>query len=65
MNGVDGLTPPTPVASAPEDLAGLAMGRDGESTNRRRQVGEPSGRERGPALVPAKTGNKERPRGTA
>ena len=65
MNGVDGLDPPRPVASAPEDSAVPAMGRDGESTDRWRQVGEPSGRERGPAFVPAKTGNEERPRGTA
>ena len=65
MNGVDGLAPPRPVASAPEDLAEPAMGRDGESTDRWRQMGESSGRERGPALVPAKTGNEERPQGTA
>ena len=65
MNGVDGLDPPRSVASVPEDSAGPAMGRDGESTDRWRKVGEPSGRERGPAFVPAKTGNKERPRGTA
>ena len=48
MNGVDGLDPPRPVVSAPEDLAGPAMGRDGESTDRWRQVGEPLGKERGP-----------------
>ena len=36
------------------------MGRDGESTDRWRQVGEPSGREQGPALDPAKIGNEER-----
>ena len=65
MNKVDGLVPPRPVASAPEDSAESAMGRDGESTDRWRQVGEPSGRERGPTLVPAKTGNKEQPQGTA
>ena len=65
MNGVDGLALPRPVASVPEDLAEPVMGRDGESTDRWRQVGEPSGRERGPALVPTKTGDKERPRGTA
>ena len=61
MNGVDGLSPPSPVARAPEYLAEPAIGRDGESTNRWRQVGEPSGRERGPASVPAKTGNEEWP----
>ena len=65
MNGVDGLAPPTPVASTPEDLTGLAMGWDGELTDRRRLVGEPSRREREPALVPAKTGNEEQPRGMA
>ena len=48
MNGVDGLDPPIPVASGPEDLAVPAMGRDGESTDRWRQVGEPSGKERRP-----------------
>ena len=65
MNGVDGLAPPRPVASAPKDSAEPAMGRDGESTDRWRQVGEPLGRERGPALVPAKTGNKGQTRGMA
>ena len=65
MSGGDGLATPRPEASAPEDLAGPAMGRDGESTDRWRQVGEPSGREQGPALVPAKTRDEERPRGTA
>ena len=65
MNGLDGLVTSRPVSSAPEALAELVMGRDGESTDRWRQVGEPFGRERGPALVPAKNINKERPQGTA
>ena len=65
MNRVDGRASPRSVASTPEDLAEPVMGWDGESTDRWRQVGEPSGRERGPALVPAKTGNEERPQGTA
>ena len=48
MTGVDGLALPRPVVNAPEDLVGPAMGRDGESTDRWRQVGEPSGKERRP-----------------
>ena len=65
MNEGDGLSLPRPVASAPEDLAEPAMGRDGKSTERWRQVGDSSVRERGPTLVPAKTGNEERPQETA
>jgi len=61
MSGGDGLATPGPEASAPEDLARPAMGREGESTDRWRQVGESSGREQGPALVPATTGDEERP----
>ena len=60
MNRGDGLATPGPEASAPEDSAGPAMGREGESTDRCRQVGEPSGREQGPALVPATTSDEER-----
>ena len=52
MNRVDGLASPRPGTRAPEDWAGPAMGPDGESTDRLGQVGEPSGRERGSALVP-------------
>ena len=65
MNGGDSLAPPRPEPSAPEYLAGPAMGQDGESTDRWRQVEESSERERGPALVPAKSSNEERPQGTA
>ena len=61
MSGGDGLATPRPEANAPEDLAGPAMGWDGELTDRWRQVGEPSGREQGPDLVPATTGDEERP----
>ena len=42
MNGVDGLAPPRPVVSAPEDLAGCAMGRDGELTVNSSHVTQPS-----------------------
>ena len=38
MNGVDGLPPPRPVGSVPKDLAGPAVGRDGEARNMPRQV---------------------------
>ena len=38
MNGVDDLAPPRPVASVSKDLAGQAVGKDGEARDRRRQV---------------------------
>ena len=60
MNGVGGLAPARPVASAIEDLAGPVSGRDEDSTDRWRPVGA---RMRDGLEDRPQARNVERPRG--